>query len=141
MAWGIAMDQDRPTVLVIEDDPCIADMLREILELDGYRVECALSGPAGLARMGAGDVDLVLLDVTLPGADGLQVCRRIRDEQSASRPSVVMLTVLGLPEDRRAGLAAGADEYLTKPFDLDELLDRVRYWTGANRPPQAISIR
>jgi DNA-binding response OmpR family regulator len=133
------MEQERSTVLVIEDDPSIAEMLREILELDGYRVEWAPNGNAGLARVGATDVDLVLLDVMLPGVSGIQVCRRIREQDT--RLPVVMLTVLNLPDDHQAGLAAGADDYLTKPFDIDELLARVQHWTEARGRAETVYAR
>jgi DNA-binding response OmpR family regulator len=135
------MEQERTTVLVIEDDPSIAEMLREILELDGYRVEWAPNGNAGLARVGATDVDLVLLDVMLPGVSGIQVCQRIREQEAATRLPVVMLTVLSLPDDHEACLAAGADDYLAKPFDIDELLARVQHWTEARGRAETVYAR
>ena len=135
------MEHEQATVLVIEDDPFIAEMLREILELGGYQVECAPNGAAGLARMEAREVDLVLLDVMLPGADGLQVCRRIRDQESATRLPVVMLTVLNLPDDHQAAFTAGADDYLAKPFDIDELLARVQHWTESRGRAQPVYAR
>lgn len=116
---------DRPRVLIVDDDPCIRMMLAAILGAQHEVLEAA-SGEEALAAVAAGPVDLVLLDVMMSGLDGLETCRRLK----ASRPGagflpVVLVTALATQEDRNAGLAAGADEFLTKPIDRVEVGLRV----------------
>src|ERR687891_733945 len=112
-------------ILVVDDEPAVRESLRRALELEGYEIDLASDGLEALARLSAdGQYDLVLLDVLMPGADGLEVCRRLR--QSGSRVPVLMLTARDEIENRVAGLDAGADDYLTKPFALEELLARLR---------------
>ncbi len=111
-------------VLVVEDEPHIAVGLRFNLEAEGYRVTVAGTGEEALERWDRQRADLVVLDVMLPGIDGVEVCRRIRRDDP--RVPVLMLTARSEAEDRVAGLASGADDYLTKPFHLDELLLRIR---------------
>jgi DNA-binding response OmpR family regulator len=112
-------------VLVVEDDPAVRDVVRRYLERDGHRVSLANDGESAL-RAADSSVDLVVLDVMLPGPDGLQVCQRLRDGASG-RPDVpvIMLTALGEEDDRIAGLSLGADDYVTKPFSPRELSLRV----------------
>ncbi len=112
-------------VLVVEDDPAVRDVVRRYLERDGHRVTLAYDGEAAL-RAADNTVDLVVLDVMLPGIDGLQVCQRLRTGASG-RPDVpvIMLTALGEEDDRIAGLSLGADDYVTKPFSPRELSLRV----------------
>jgi DNA-binding response OmpR family regulator len=112
-------------VLVVEDDPAVRDVVRRYLERDGHRVTLAYDGEAAL-RAADDTVDLVVLDVMLPGMDGLQVCQRLRSGVSG-RPDVpvIMLTALGEEDDRIAGLSLGADDYVTKPFSPRELSLRV----------------
>src|SRR5581483_10801168 len=120
----------RPRILIVEDDPTTVELLRDLLEFEGYYIEQATDGTAGLARIAAGGLDLVLLDLTLPDLDGLELCRRAR----ASAPSddaylpMLMVTAQARVADRRAGFAAGADDYISKPFDPEELLARVQVW-------------
>lgn len=111
-------------VLVVDDDEPIAASVGRALRYEGYRVTLAHDGPAALDAAAAGPVDLVVLDRMLPGLDGLAVCRRLR--ASGGGPLVLMLTARDAPADRVAGLDTGADDYLVKPFDYDELLARVR---------------
>ncbi|MGM1063356.1 response regulator [Saccharothrix sp. Mg75] len=107
-------------VLVVEDDLTIAESVAARLRAEGFEVLLAHDGPSAVDR--AGDVDLVVLDVMLPGFDGLEVCRRIQ----ARRPvPVLMLTARGDETDLLVGLAVGADDYLTKPFSIRELAARV----------------
>ncbi|XVV02855.1 response regulator transcription factor [Actinosynnema sp. CA-248983] len=107
-------------VLVVEDDLTIASSVAARLRAEGFEVELAHDGPSAVRK--AGDVDLVVLDVMLPGFDGLEVCRRIQ----ADRPvPVLMLTARGDETDLLVGLAVGADDYLTKPFSIRELAARV----------------
>jgi len=111
-------------VLVVDDDEPIAASLRRALEYDGYRVGVALDGPAALAAAAGERPDLVVLDRMLPGIDGMGVCRRLRADDPTLL--ILMLTARDATADRVAGLDAGADDYLVKPFDYDELLARVR---------------
>ncbi|MCA9637620.1 MAG: response regulator transcription factor [Myxococcales bacterium] len=112
-------------LLVVEDELHLADALRLNFELEGYSVEVANSGrQANELLAGAGPFDAIVLDVMLPDSSGFDVCRRLRDAGDFS--PVLMLTALGTTDDRVAGLEAGADDYLAKPFDLAELLARVR---------------
>lgn len=110
-------------VLIVEDDPSIRAGLRDALELIGYTITEAADGRAGLDAALAGNIELVLLDIMLPEIDGLHVLERVRKEKPAL--PVVCLTALGEQADRVRGLKAGADDYIVKPFGLDELLARV----------------
>ena len=110
-------------VLVVDDDPRLTEMLRRALALEGFEVGIALSGPQALERALERWPDVVVLDWMLPGMDGLEVCRRLR--QSGDVP-ILMLTARDAVEDRVLGLESGADDYLVKPFALKELVARVR---------------
>ncbi len=110
-------------ILVIEDDPQIADLLRRGLIYEGYSVAVAPDGPAGLSAARDRLPNLVLLDLMLPGMDGLTVCSRLR---SASDVPILILTARDAVPDRIKGLDAGADDYVVKPFNFDELLARIR---------------
>jgi two-component system response regulator MprA len=114
-------------VLVVEDDPAIARVLEPELGEAGYRVEVAPAGAEGLAAMEREQPDLVVLDVRLPDMDGLSVCRRAR--RSGHDMPILMLTALDRVGDRVVGLDAGADDYLAKPFAIEELLARLRALT------------
>ena len=111
-------------ILMIEDDSRLASMVSEDLGRNGLDVLVARMGSEGLARLAREPFDLVLLDLMLPDADGLDVCRRLR--ASGSTVPVIMLTAKGDPTDRVVGLELGADDYLPKPFDPRELLARIR---------------
>jgi DNA-binding response OmpR family regulator len=122
------MPASGPMVLVVEDDPMIGQVLVQLLDISGYTVELAEDGVAGLACIERGGVDLVILDLMLPEIDGLEVCRRLRTSEQGVYLPIIMLTALGSAEQRHAGFAAGADDYIVKPFDTDDLLDRVAVW-------------
>lgn len=111
-------------ILVVEDERKVASFLQRGLEAEGYSVEVATDGDSGLARALSEPFDLLLLDVMLPGRDGMAVLRELRRE-SRTVP-VLLLTARSATEDKVAGLDLGADDYLTKPFDFTELLARVR---------------
>ena len=112
-------------ILVVDDERAVRESLRRALELEGYEIELAEDGLQALDRLAREDQpDAVILDVLMPGIDGLEVCRMLRGR--GSRLPVLMLTARTQVEDRVEGLDAGADDYLTKPFALEELLARVR---------------
>jgi DNA-binding response OmpR family regulator len=111
-------------VLVIEDEPTIHEFLRVGLSYEHHQVEVAEDGPTGLALARQHYPDLIILDLMLPGMDGLEVCRQLR-EAGVDTP-IIMLTARKEVPDRVAGLNVGADDYLTKPFSFDELLARMR---------------
>jgi two-component system response regulator QseB len=111
-------------VLVVEDDLQLSEMLVELLDLGGYQVEVAHDGQRGLHLGLTGRFDAIVLDRGLPAIDGLDVLSRLRS-RGVETP-VLILSALGLPRDRVDGLDAGAEDYVTKPFDIDELLARLR---------------
>jgi two-component system response regulator MprA len=111
-------------LLVVDDDPALSRTLRRALGVEGYDVECAGDGAEALQRLAATRFDAVVLDVSMPRLDGLAVCRRMRERRD--RTPVLMLTARDAVDDRVSGLDAGADDYLVKPFALDELNARVR---------------
>jgi DNA-binding response OmpR family regulator len=111
-------------ILVVEDEPTIATGLKDDLEVEGYSVEVAEDGPAALGRILEGKFDLILLDLMLPGIDGLDVFRQAR--LKGNRTPVIMLTAKGQEVDKVVGLELGADDYITKPFGRRELLARIR---------------
>jgi two-component system response regulator MprA len=112
-------------ILVVDDERAVRESLRRALELEGYEIELAADGSEALYRLeGSEEPDAMILDLLMPGVDGLEVCRRVRG--SGSKLPVLMLTARTEVENRVAGLDAGADDYVTKPFALEELLARVR---------------
>ena len=120
-------------ILVIEDEERIRQFLKRGLTYENYVVDTAGDGKEGLEKARDEPPDLVLLDIMLPGIDGLEVCRRLR---AASDVPILMLTAKEAIEDKVAGLDAGADDYLVKPFSFDELLARVRALLRRAQPTQ-----
>jgi two-component system alkaline phosphatase synthesis response regulator PhoP len=114
----------RPRLLLVEDEAHIAQGLTYNLEQEGYQVTHAETGDAAMARFASQPFDVVILDLMLPDCHGIEICRQMR--KSAPQLPILMLTALGEEQDRINGLKAGADDYLTKPFSLDEFLLRVR---------------
>lgn len=110
-------------ILIVEDDPAILKVLQRSLSYEGYTVDIATDGRSGLNAARDHRPDLVILDWLLPGMDGLEVCRRLR---SGGSLPILMLTAKDTIEDRVQGLDAGADDYIVKPFNLDELTARIR---------------
>ncbi|WP_241024224.1 MULTISPECIES: response regulator transcription factor [unclassified Paraburkholderia] len=117
-------------ILIVEDDPDISAPLAQFLSGKGYRTRIAGSAEQALALLAQESVELVLLDVMLPGMDGLELCRRLR---ASGGPRIIMLTALVETTDKVIGLELGADDYVSKPFDLRELLARMR--SALRRPP------
>ena len=109
-------------ILAVDDEPRYLRIIRFNLEREGYRVTCVASGEEALAFFSEQEPSLVLLDVMLPGLDGFEVCRRIRE---ISTMPIIMLTAKGADEDKVRGLRLGADDYVTKPFSAEELVARV----------------
>ncbi|MGW8066725.1 response regulator transcription factor [Streptomyces ziwulingensis] len=112
------------TVLLAEDDRAIRHALERALTLEGYRVTAVADGAEALAQAHRGRPDVLVLDVMMPGVDGLQVCRELRAEGDPT--PILMLTALVETADRIAGLDAGADDYVVKPFDVEEVFARLR---------------
>jgi DNA-binding response OmpR family regulator len=110
-------------ILIIEDDPSIGKLLRRALLLEGYEARLVQDGLEGLRVFHEENPDLMILDLMLPGIDGIEVCKRVREE---SDMPILMLTARDTVDDRVLGLDSGADDYVIKPFDIDELLARVR---------------
>ncbi|MFE2130846.1 response regulator [Streptomyces amritsarensis] len=129
-------------VLVVDDDPTVSEVVAGYLERAGFTVERAADGPAALEAAARHRPDLVVLDLMLPGMDGLEVCRRLR-ARAGGMPAVpvVMLTARGDEDDRILGLEVGADDYVTKPFSPRELVLRVRSVLRRASPPPAEELR
>jgi two-component system copper resistance phosphate regulon response regulator CusR len=126
-------------ILLIEDEPDIADVIKMGLEQAHYRVEVESDGRAGLATAEQHLFGLILLDVMLPGLDGFQICERLR-EQGIATP-ILMLTARDAVPDRVRGLGVGADDYLPKPFDFSELLARIEALLRRDRLYKSRTIR
>jgi two-component system, OmpR family, response regulator MprA len=122
-------DQDKQPllkVLVVDDEENIIEFIKLGLRYEGFQVEAASDGEQGVTLAQRINPDLIILDVMMPGIDGLEVCRRLRSNPTTSDIPVLMLTAKDEVRDRIAGLRIGADDYLTKPFNFDELLERMR---------------
>jgi DNA-binding response OmpR family regulator len=117
-----ALPEPAARVLVVDDDPTVGEVVRRYLERDGFVVESVSDGASSLAAAAARPPDLVVLDLGLPGLDGLEVCRQLR---RSSPVPIIMLTARGAETDRILGLELGADDYVTKPFSPRELVLRV----------------
>lgn len=114
------------TVLVIEDDDAIAEALSYNLEREGYRARCARDGSDGLRQAQAQLPDLIVLDLMLPGIDGIEICRELRADKRTRNIAIVMLTAKSEETDQIIGFTVGADDYVTKPFSVKVLLQRIR---------------
>src|SRR3954453_13185588 len=123
--------------MIADDDTVVRDVVRRYLERDGLEVAIARDGKEALRLLGSQRIDVAVLDVMMPGPDGLSLCRSLRQRGDYTVP-VILLTALGEEEDRIAGLEAGADDYLTKPFSPRELALRVR--SVLRRAPSSAGI-
>lgn len=118
-------------ILVVDDEPHIRRVLSAMLSREGFDVVLASDGAEGLKAIVAGVVDLVILDLVMPGANGLEVLAKIRTDPVKARTPVIILTAKGQDTDREAAFAGGADDFLTKPFSPKKLVARIREILGA----------
>ena len=130
----------RPRILIVEDEQPLMLLLRYNLEAEGYEVEGASRGDEANLRLQEQVPDLVLLDWMLPGLSGIELCRRIRLREESKTLPIIMLTARGDESDRVRGLTTGADDYLTKPFSVPELLARVRAVLRRAKPAQLADL-
>jgi DNA-binding response OmpR family regulator len=136
------MEQNPGNVLLIEDHQDIAEMVYAFFDNRGYTVDYAADGVTGLHLSVTNDYDVIILDLMLPGMDGLEVCEKLRKEGRRSTP-VLMLTARDALQDKVAGLDVGADDYLVKPFDMEELEARVKALIRRRRgqvSPETLSV-
>ena len=124
----------QPYILVMEDEDALATLLQYNLEKEGYDVVVAADGEEGLVQVDERQPDLVLLDWMLPKVSGIEVCRRLRGRPETRNLPIIMLTARGEESDRVRGLDTGADDYLTKPFSMVELIARIRAVLRRIRP-------
>ncbi|MBA2439271.1 MAG: response regulator transcription factor [Thermoleophilaceae bacterium] len=117
------MEHPTPRILLVDDEESVQKLLAFPLRKDGYEVVAALDGPEALERLRDDDIDLVVLDLMLPGVDGFEVCRRVRAKSSVP---IIMLTARTEEIDKVLGLELGADDYITKPFSVREFRSRVK---------------
>jgi adenylate cyclase len=120
------MRRDRPLILAVDDEPANLALLQKLLRHQGYDVIEAFDGPSALEAVAAHRPDLVCLDVMMPGMDGVEVCQRLRRQPEHVGLPILLLTALNRPEDKTRGLEAGANDFLSKPFDESELSARLR---------------
>src|SRR5512142_2824076 len=129
---------EKARVLVVDDEPQITRVLRTVLSSQGYQVRTAAEGESALANFGEWKPELVITDLYMPHMDGIELCRRIR---STSNVPIIVLSVKGEEKTKVEALDSGADDYVTKPFGIDELLARVRATIRrANGEPEATSL-
>lgn len=129
------------TILIVEDNLKLAANLRDLLQLEGHAVVVAHDGEEGLRRALAERFDCIVLDLNLPGMDGLAVCRALREGDEPAAVPILMLTARTAKRDVVVGLDTGADDYLAKPFDIDELLARVRTLLRRSVPERSPILR
>jgi DNA-binding response OmpR family regulator len=126
---------ENETILVVDDNRDNVEIMRAFLDSRGYHVICALDGKSALAKLEEAQPALVLLDVMMPGMDGWQVCRTIKNHPEHGKIKVVMVTAKGGFEDKVEGMRSGADDYIVKPLDLKELAEKVeRNLAAGGRP-------
>ncbi|MDO9390224.1 MAG: response regulator transcription factor [bacterium] len=123
-------------IYIVEDERDIADLVEHYLKKDGFRSESISDGQRALERIRRQPPDLLVLDLMLPGMDGLELCRILRSEPATKRLPIIMLTAKAEETDKIVGLEMGADDYLTKPFSPKELMARIRAVFRRNQPPE-----
>lgn len=121
-----------PLILLVDDEPSIRETVSFILEMEGYRVVAAENGDEALEQIRRLQPPVVLLDAMMPRRDGFDVCRTVKSDPKLSAIKIVMLTALGQKTDQERAMAAGADFYMTKPFDEEDLLALLGRLTGAS---------
>ena len=127
-------------LLVVDDEPSIAKIVRKQLEVAGYEVTVAVDGLEGLTKARETLPELIVLDVMLPKMNGVEVCSTLKQDPKTQRIPILMLTAKAQRQDQETGLQAGADAFLTKPFQLEELLDKVKTLLDrAGGPPQTVT--
>lgn len=124
-----------PKLLLVEDNEMNRDMLRRRLEKRGYEIEMAVDGLAGLAAAQSGRFDLVLMDMSLPGLTGWQATQQLKGDAATAGLPVIALTAHAMESDRQQALAAGCDEYETKPVELPRLLEKIERLLGSKSGP------
>jgi two-component system KDP operon response regulator KdpE len=127
--------KEREKILVVDDEPRIVRLVRSNLEKNGYQVLAAMDGESALSQAELHELDVIILDIMMPRMDGWEVCRRIRE---FSTVPIIMLTAKGEEYDKIKGLEMGADDYITKPFSLPELMARIRAVLRRTRLPNAV---
>ena len=128
------------TVLIVEDEADLSELMRYNLEAEGYRIVSAESGDEAVERIRDGVPDLILLDWMLPGLSGIELMRRWRSREETARVPVIMVTARGEEEERIRGLATGADDYLVKPFSIPELLARINALLRRSNPQLVTNV-
>lgn len=132
---------NKPTILIIDDDELVSRTLQRALKLYGYHSMSARSGTEGLQLARRHRPDLFILDIVMPGADGYQVCRQIRGDPLLKDLPVLFITAKGKDEDKLEGFRAGADDYLPKPFNLEEVQLRIRAILRRTVPPATSEVK
>jgi DNA-binding response OmpR family regulator len=123
---NLIMNSRNPIILCVDDEKANLDLLESILVYSDYKVVGALNGIDALLKIKSQTVDLVLLDINMPGMDGFEVCRQIKEDSKLSDIPIIMVTALASPEDYVRGIEVGAEDYFTKPFKSAELLARIK---------------
>lgn len=131
------VEDDVKRVIIVEDEETLANNLSNKMESEGFSVKTVNNGEEGLELIRNEKPDLVVLDIMLPGLDGLSVCRMVRNDKATSEIPIIMLTARGTEVDKIVGLESGADDYIVKPFGLGEFLARVRAVLRRSRPRNA----
>ena len=119
------MDKPKGRILIVDDDPHAVEILTRMLGREGYSCTSAVSGPVALETLQRQPVDVILLDVMMPGMDGLQVCQRLRQDENLREIPVILLTAKDDMDTRAQGMSLGVSEYLTKPINKRELFTRI----------------
>jgi len=125
-------------ILVVEDEVKIADSIKKGLEMETFAVDVAYDGESGFDLAASEDYDVIVLDLMLPGIDGLEICRKLREDEKVNTP-ILILTAKGQLNDKVDGLNTGADDYLVKPFEFEELIARINALT--RRPKKVVGSK